>query len=60
MKRYELVQMVDPVLFRETLAKAKIPKEAKAAIIRDRSKWLWETYKPEDMEWHRRVYGQKR
>ncbi len=59
MKRYQLVQMTDPILFRKTLARAKIPDRAKAAIIRDRSKWLWETYKPEDMDWHRRIYGEK-
>jgi len=58
MKRKELVQMVDPVQFRELLAKAKIPIESKDSIIKDRSKWLWETYKP-DMEWHKQVYGSK-
>jgi hypothetical protein len=57
MKRSELVQMVDPVRFRSLLAKAKISDEAKDAIVRDRSKWLWDNYQPEDMEWHRQIYG---
>lgn len=57
MKRSELVQMVDPIRFRSLLAKAKISDEAKDAIVRDRSKWLWDNYKPEDMEWHRQIYG---
>ena len=57
MKRRELVQMVDPVRFRYLLARAKISDEAKVAIMRERSAWLWETYKPEDMEWHRQFYG---
>lgn len=57
MKRKELVQMVDPIRFRSLLAKAKISDEAKDAIVRDRSKWLWDNYQPEDMEWHRQIYG---
>ena len=57
MKRSELVQMVDPIRFRSLLAKAKISDDKKMAIIRDRSKYLWETYKPDDMEWHRQIYG---
>lgn len=57
MKRSELVQMVDPIRFRSLLAKAKISDEAKDAIVRDRSKWLWDNYQPEDMEWHRQIYG---
>jgi len=56
MKRSELVQMVDPIRFRSLLAKAKISDEAKDAIVRDRSKWLWDNYQPEDMEWHRQIY----
>lgn len=47
MKRIELVQMLDPIKFRDLLAKAKISEKEKAAIIRDRSRWLWETYRPE-------------
>lgn len=57
MKRSELVQMVDPIRFRSLLAKAKISDEAKDAIMRERSAWLWENYKPADMEWHRQIYG---
>lgn len=56
MKRSELVQMVDPVRFRSLLAKAKISDESKMSIIRDRSKYLWSTFKPDDMEWHRQIY----
>lgn len=56
MKRSELVQMVDPIRFRSLLAKAKISDNKKMSIIRDRSKYLWETYKPDDMEWHRQIY----
>lgn len=59
MKRQELVETLDGREFLRILAKAKIPYEAKCAIIKDRSKWLWEAYKPEDMEWHRRIYGKK-
>ena len=57
MKRKELVQMVDPIRFRSILSKAKISEDEKAAIMRERSAWLWETYKPADMEWHKRIYG---
>ena len=55
MKRKELVQMVDPQRFRMLLAKAKIPESEKIAIMRDRSAWLWETFKPseEEMEYTR-------
>lgn len=60
MKRSELVQMVDPIEFRTLLSKAKISMESKQAIIRDRSKWLWDEYKPDDMDWHRSVYGSGR
>ena len=59
MKRQELVEILDHEEFISLLAKAKIPDKAKAAIIRDRSKWLWQTYKPDDMEWHRKIYGGK-
>lgn len=59
MKRSELVQMVDPVRFRELLAKAKISEDAKDAIMRDRSAWLWATYKPADMEWHKQYYNRR-
>ena len=50
MTRNELVQTLDPNTFRALLGKAKISWSEKAAIIRDRSKWLWETYRPDDME----------
>lgn len=55
MKRKELVQMVDPNRFRELLARAKISDSEKVAIMRDRSRWLWETFKPseEEMEYTR-------
>ena len=56
MKRSELVTMVDPVRFRSLLAKAKISDESKMSIIADRSKYLWQTFKPEDMDWHRQIY----
>lgn len=53
MKRYELVQMTDPIQFRTLLAKAKISEEEKYAIVKERSEWLWNTFKPteEDMEY---------
>lgn len=50
MKRYELVQMVDGEKFRATLARAKISDAEKLQIIKDRSEWLWNTYKPSDDE----------
>ena len=49
--------MVDPIRFRNLLAKAKISDDAKDAIMRERAAWLWENYKPADMEWHRQIYG---
>lgn len=48
MKRYELVQMVDGSEFIRLLSKAKIPLEEKQKIIRERSEWLWQTFKPSD------------
>ena len=59
MKRQELVETLDHKEFISILARAKLSDDAKAAIIRDRSKWLWQTYKPDDMEWHRKIYGRK-
>lgn len=57
MKRQELVEMLDPNEFNRLIDEAKIPESAKQSIIRDRAKWLWETYKPADMDWHRERYG---
>lgn len=48
MKRSELVQMLDGTEFRRLLSLAKISLEDKQQIIRDRSEWLWQTYKPSD------------
>lgn len=61
MKRYELVQMTDPIQFRSLLAKAKISEEEKYAIMRERSVWLWENFKPseEDMEYTRKRIRKK-
>lgn len=59
----DLIHMTNPIEFRSCLAKL-IARHAVTdaevdVILKKRSEWLWETYKPEDMEWHYQFYNRR-
>ena len=65
MKIKELIQVLDHDEWMQKMVEAVkrgLSDDDIDRIIRERSKWLWETYKPSEevMAWHRKTYGGKK